>query len=109
MEWATSNAREPKGNAILVTKQASGSAKIDPSTAAFNAIALMSTNPMAHFSQPGIFGCRCWDAAASHSRAEQFPELKIWVCETPPTTPFLSKRQIGHTVAAEGYCDRQAD
>jgi len=36
------NARvEPKGNAILVTTQASGSAKIDPLMAAFNAIALM--------------------------------------------------------------------
>jgi hypothetical protein len=35
----------PKGSAILVTKQASGWAKIDPLMAAFNAIALMSTNP----------------------------------------------------------------
>jgi phage terminase large subunit-like protein len=45
MASAVGDARvEPKGNAILVTKQASGSAKIDPLMAAFNAIALMSTN-----------------------------------------------------------------
>lgn len=36
---------EAKDNAILVTKQASGSARIDPLMAAFNAIALMSTKP----------------------------------------------------------------
>jgi phage terminase large subunit-like protein len=54
MSWAVANARvEPKGNAILVTKQASGSAKIDPLMAAFNAIALMSTNPWS--TRPGIF------------------------------------------------------
>jgi hypothetical protein len=59
MAWAVGNARvEPKGNAILVTKQASGSAKIDPLMAAFNAIALMATNPMAQFSHPGYFGSR---------------------------------------------------
>jgi phage terminase large subunit-like protein len=46
MAWAVSNARvKPKGNAIVITKQASGSAKIDPLMAAFNAIALMGTNP----------------------------------------------------------------
>jgi phage terminase large subunit-like protein len=54
MAWAVANARvEPKGNAILVTKQASGSAKIDPLMAAFNAIALMVTKP--HSSQPSVF------------------------------------------------------
>lgn len=46
MAWAVANARvESKGNAIFLTKQAFGSAKIDPLMAAFNAIALMSTNP----------------------------------------------------------------
>ena len=42
------------GNVIRVTEQASGSAKIDPLMAAFNAIALMSTNP--------------WFLAIPHSR-----------------------------------------
>lgn len=48
MAWAVGNCKvEPKGNAILITKQASGSAKIDPVMAMFDAIALMSTNPAA--------------------------------------------------------------
>lgn len=46
MAWAVGNAKvEPKGNAIAITKQAAGSAKIDPLMAMFNAVALLSTNP----------------------------------------------------------------
>ena len=48
MAWAVGNAKvEPKGNAIAITKQAAGAAKIDPLMAMFNAVALLSMNPQA--------------------------------------------------------------
>jgi phage terminase large subunit-like protein len=56
--WVSSNGSggqlvNPKSNGILITKQASGTAKIDPLMAAFNAIALVSTNPWS--ARPSIF------------------------------------------------------
>lgn len=48
MAWCVSNCRvEPRANSILITKQASGSAKIDPVMALFNAVSLMALNPAA--------------------------------------------------------------
>jgi phage terminase large subunit-like protein len=48
MAWCVGNARvEPKGNAIVITKQASGTGKIDPLIALLAAVALMAMNPEA--------------------------------------------------------------
>jgi phage terminase large subunit-like protein len=48
MNWCVGNAKvKVVGNAIVVTKQVSGTAKIDPLIALFNAVSLMALNPPA--------------------------------------------------------------
>jgi len=48
MAWSCGNAKGvPSANAFLITKQASGTAKIDPLMATFNAVSLMALNPEA--------------------------------------------------------------
>lgn len=46
MAWSCGNAKGvPSANAFLINKQASGTAKIDPLMATFNAVSLLSLNP----------------------------------------------------------------
>lgn len=48
MAWCVSNARiEPRANSVLITKAASGVAKIDPLMALLNAVTLMAMQPQA--------------------------------------------------------------
>lgn len=57
MAWCVGNAKVvPAGNAITITKQVSGTAKIDPLMALFNAVSLMALNPSAR--GPSVYESR---------------------------------------------------
>lgn len=59
MRWAVGNARvEQQKNAITINKQVSGTAKIDPVMALFDAVSLMALNPVAS-------GLSFWETAAA--------------------------------------------
>jgi phage terminase large subunit-like protein len=59
MAWCVGNAKvELRANSVLITKQASGTAKIDALAATFNSVDLMSLNPPLPGGGPSIYETR---------------------------------------------------
>jgi phage terminase large subunit-like protein len=81
MAWCVGNAKVvPVGNAISITKQASGFAKIDPLMATFNAAALMALNPRSD--GRGIF--EFYRKAAEATRPQSAREAATVRLRAPP-------------------------
>lgn len=75
MNWCVGNAKiVPTGNAVLVTKVASGSAKIDPLLALFNVTALM----MKKNRKPRVLRSTNHAACASYRARPMLEKLKFW-------------------------------
>ena len=106
MAWCVGNAKiEPRANGMLVTKQASGFAKIDPLMATFNAAALMSKNPQV--GGRGIFEFYKNTAAAGRPRADGAPAVskqpaQIALRAPPGTSNVYGITGKQYVVAADG-------
>lgn len=72
MNWCVSNAKCVRsGNDMLVTKQVSGSAKIDPVIALLNATIVMSFNPVAEPKPESVYEKMARDRAVAKAAAQQ--------------------------------------
>jgi phage terminase large subunit-like protein len=88
MAWAVGNAKvEPKGSAITITKQAAGTAKIDPVISLFNCVALMSMNP------ESMGGRSIYDVLGAPDEPEGPGEIDYSVLKDPRHPQFAVMRE----------------